>query len=55
MYELKKKFGKALTGKSVGAGTSSCEKNNLPGRGLTKVKKHCFRPLFPKHGSVTNR
>jgi len=37
MYELKK-FGKLLTSKSVANGPSSCEKENLPGRGLTKVE-----------------
>jgi len=34
---LKKKNWK---GKSVGTGSSSYEKKNLPGRGLTKVEKH---------------
>jgi len=38
MYELKN--GKVFTSKSVGIGHSSFEKNNLPGRGLTKVEKH---------------
>jgi len=38
-----KKFGKVFTSKSVGTGPSSYEKNNLPGRGLTKVVKHCNR------------
>ena len=41
MYELKKKIGKIFTSKSVGTGPSSYEKKNLPGRGLTKVEKHC--------------
>jgi len=41
MYELKK-IGKVLTNKSVGTGRSSYEKNNLPGRGLTKFEKHCY-------------
>jgi len=41
MYELKKN-GKVLTSKSVGTGPSSYEKKNLPGRGLTKVEKHCI-------------
>ena len=44
MYELKKKIGKVLTSKSVGTGPSSYEKNNLPGRGLTKVEKHWSIP-----------
>ena len=43
MYELKKKIGKVLTSKSVGTGPSSYEKKNLPGRGLTKDEKHCYR------------
>ena len=44
MYELKKN-GKVFTSKSVGTGPSSYEKKkkNLPGRGLTKVAKHCKR------------
>ena len=29
--------------KFVGTGPSSYEKKNLPGRGLTKVEKHCDR------------
>ena len=41
MYELKKN-GKVFTIKSVGTGPSSCEKKNLQGHGLTKVKKHWF-------------
>ena len=41
MYEVKK-IGKLLKSKSVGTGPSSYEKKNLPGRGLTKVEKHCF-------------
>jgi len=45
MYELKKKIGKLLTSKSVGTGPSFYEKKNLPGRGLTKVEKHCFIPF----------
>jgi len=42
MYEIKRKIGKVLTSKSVGARPSSCEKKNVPGRGLTKVEKHWF-------------
>ena len=34
------KNGKLFTSKSVGTGPSSCEKKNLPVRGLTKVEKH---------------
>jgi len=41
MYELKKN-GNLFTGKYVGNGPSSYEKNNVPGRGFTKVVKHCF-------------
>jgi len=40
MYELKKN-GKLFSGSFVGTGPSSYEKKNLPGRGLTKVEKHC--------------
>ena len=40
MYELKKKVGKVFTSKFVGTGSSSYEKKNLPGCGLTKVEKH---------------
>jgi hypothetical protein len=43
---LKKEFGKVLTSKSVGTGASSYEKNNLPGRGLTKVEKRYLRLFF---------
>ena len=45
--DFKKKIGKALTSKSVGTGPSSYEKKNLPGRGLTKVEKHCYN----EHGN----
>jgi len=38
-----KKIVKVFTSKSVGTGPSSREKKNLPGSGLTKVEKHCFR------------
>jgi len=40
MYELKK-IGKVFTSKFVETGPSSYEKKKLPGRGLTKVEKHC--------------
>jgi hypothetical protein len=36
-------FGKVFTSKFVGPGTLSYKKKNLPGRGLTKVEKHCCR------------
>jgi len=42
---LKKKIGKVFTSKFVGTGPSSYEKKDFPGRGLTKVKKHCTRGL----------
>jgi len=38
---LEKKIGKVFTSKFVGTGPSSYEKKTLPGRGLTKVEKHC--------------
>ena len=38
MYKLKK-IGKLFTSKFVG---------NLPGRGFTKVEKHCLKPLLIK-------
>ena len=38
-----KKIGKVFTSKFVGTGSLSCKKNNLPGRGLTKVDKHCCK------------
>jgi len=45
MYELKK-IGKIFTSKFVGTGPSSYKKKTLPGRGLTKVKKHWYRLSF---------
>ena len=37
-----KKIGKVFTSKFVGTGPSFYKiKKNLPGRGLTKVEKHC--------------
>ena len=42
MYEVKKN-GKVFTSKSVGTWPSSYRKNNLLGRGLTKVEKHCSK------------
>ena len=38
-----KKIGKVFTSKCVRTGPSSYKKNNLPGRGLTKVEKHCCK------------
>jgi hypothetical protein len=40
MYELKK-IGHIFTNILVGPGLSAYNKKNLPGRGLTKVEKHC--------------
>jgi len=45
MYELKKN-GKVFTSKFVGTGPLSYEKKNSPGRGLTKVEKHCHRAWY---------
>ena len=42
---MNKKNGKLLTSKCVRTVPSSHEKKNLPGRGLTKVEKHCSRSL----------
>jgi len=42
MYKLKKKIGKVFASKYVGTGPSSYKKK-IPGRGLTKVEKHCIR------------
>jgi len=53
MYELKKN-GKVLTSKSVGTGPSSYEKENLPGRGLTKVEKHCTRDFMTSHDCIAS-
>ena len=36
-----KNIGEVFTSKFVGIGPSSYKKKNLPGRGLTKVEKHC--------------
>ena len=36
------KIGKLFTSKFAGTGPSPYKKNNLPGRGLTKVEKHWF-------------
>jgi hypothetical protein len=42
MYEVKKKLGRYFRVKLLGPGPRLI-KNNLPGRGLTKVEKHCSR------------
>jgi len=45
MYELKKN-GKVFMSKFVGTGPALVLwKKNLPGCGLTKVEKHCFRSI----------
>ena len=41
-----KKIGKVFTSKFAGTGPSSYKKNNLPGRGLTKVEKHWSSVLW---------
>jgi len=44
MYELKKKMGMYLRVNLLGLGPRLIKKKkNLPGRGLTKVEKHCSR------------
>ena len=50
MYELKKN-GKVFTSKFVGTAPSSYEKKKLPGRGLSKVEKHCYRRLQESVGN----
>jgi hypothetical protein len=47
MCELKK-TGEIFTSKFVATGPSSYLKRNLPGRGLTKVEKHCCRQYLRK-------
>ena len=47
-YELKK-IGKVFMSKFVGTGPSSYKKNNLPGRSLTKVKKHWLTSSLSPH------
>ena len=37
------KIGKVFTSKFVGTGPSSYKKKNLPGRGLIKFEKHCYK------------
>jgi len=43
-----KKIGKVFASKFVGTGPSSFEKKIVPGRGLTKVEKHCFNWIYEK-------
>ena len=38
--------------KFVGTGPSFCKKNNLPGRSLTKVEKHCIRQCYVQKDSA---
>jgi len=57
MYKLKKWKG-IFTNTFVGTGPSSYEKNNLQGRGLTKVEKRCSIPFpeepdTPGHNNTT--
>ena len=52
MYELKKN-GKVFTSKFVGTGPLSYEKKNLPGRGLTKVEKHCSMTFAQRRNRLT--
>ena len=54
MYELKKKMEKLFTSKFVGTGPSvyKKKKKSLPGRGLTKVEKHCSRWLCQEHAAI---
>ena len=58
MYEFKK-IGKVFTSKFVGTGPMSYKKiYNLPGRGLTKVKKHWLKQcqnLVTMHGLYTEK
>ena len=44
MYELKKKLEKYLRVNLLGPDPRLIKKENLLGRGLTKVEKHCSRP-----------
>ena len=53
MCGLRTKNGKVFTSKSVGTGPSSCEKKNLPGRGLTEVEKQCCRDIWLGAGPVS--
>ena len=41
----------------LGPGPSSYEKKNLPGRGLTKVEKHCSKGLrwFPEQLTLSQK
>jgi len=43
MYELKKKLERYLRVNLLGPGPRLIKKKNLPGRGLTKLKKHWTR------------
>ena len=43
MYELKK-MERYLRVNLLGPGPRLIKKKNLPGLGLTKVEKHCYRP-----------
>jgi len=43
MYELEKKIERYLRVNLLGPGPRLLKKNNLPGRGIIEVEKHCIR------------
>jgi len=45
VYELKKNLESYLRVNLLGPGPRLIKKKNLPGRGLTKVEKHCSKSL----------
>ena len=45
MHELKKKLERYLRENLLRPGPRLMKKKNLPGRGRTKVEKHCYRQL----------
>ena len=47
MYELKRILERYLRVNLLGQGPPLIKEKNLPGRGLTKVEKHCPRRLEP--------
>ena len=51
MYELKKKE-RYLRVNLLAPGPRLIKKKNLPGCGLTKVEKHCYRAPEPSLGST---
>jgi hypothetical protein len=50
-----RKTGKVFMSKFVPTGPSSYKKKNLPGRGLTKVEKHCSTRFKPEGSSSGRR